>query len=56
MTDYEKYIEEEAQAKAKKVAMLKRVCEENGIELKEFLLAGIALELEKIRSLKEYEE
>lgn len=55
MKDYEKHIREEARSQIERLVILKKVCEESGIALQDYLLAGIADDLEKIRVLQENE-
>ena len=56
MTDYEKILSEEEGMRIKRLAALKGICEENGLDLKEYLLGEIAEELQMMRMLKENED
>ena len=56
MTNYEKILSEEEGMRIKRLAALKGICEENGLDLKEYLLSEIAEELQMMRMLKENED
>ena len=56
MTDYEKILSEEEGMWIKRLVALKGICEENGLDLKEYLLSEIAEELQMMRMLKENED